>query len=191
MTYHTPDGWRPPHGPQHAAPFGSSTPLRVHAHRALRLFVAAGAWGAGLCLVVGLVAMVAGADRATPISAQAGDYRAPQDRDPAQGPPRSVRPTGGRLEAVRTFDGTGDLTTPPFRVAADGRWELEWSYSCPARTPGGHLIIREGDAAGGGISVAASGTAGHGSTWTYSDGASHYLVVITNCGWTVKVAAYG
>src|SRR5215475_2923298 len=60
MIYQTPDGWRlERRGPQHAAPLASSAPLRRHSGRALRLIVTAGAWGAGLCLVIGLVAMVA------------------------------------------------------------------------------------------------------------------------------------
>ena len=35
--------------------------------------------------------------------------------------------------------------------------------------------------------MSASGAAGAGSTWIYSRAAAHYLVVITNCAWTIKV----
>ena len=38
MTYQAPDGWQfPVHGTHHAAPFGHSTPVRLHTRRALRL----------------------------------------------------------------------------------------------------------------------------------------------------------
>jgi hypothetical protein len=190
MTYHTRDEWRlPPRGPQHAAPFGSSTPLRIHAHRALRLFVAAGAWGAGLCLIIGLVAMVAktaGPGRTTHVTAATRRYTLPRGHLATAAPGKKAG--AGRVpQLIRTFVGAGDRTTGAFRVAADSRWKLEWSYRCPARAPAGHLIIREGDAGGGGVSVDAAGAAGHGSTWTYSDASAHYLVVITNCDWTVKV----
>jgi hypothetical protein len=56
--------------------------------------------------------------------------------------------------------------------------------------PRGRLLIREGNAAGGGASVDAAGPAGYGSTWTYSAAGTHYLVVITNCGWTIRVAGH-
>ena len=130
MTYQAPDGWRlPPSNPQHATPADGSAHLSSRAHRALRLFVTAGAWGAGLCLIIGSVAL----------------------------------------------------------VAARSRWELQWSYACAPHAGRGALVIREGNAGGGGVSVAEMGAAGHGSTWTYSSVGTHYLVVITNCAWAIEV----
>ena len=49
--------------------------MRVHAHRALRLAGVAGAWAAGLCLVIGSVALVAETTQptsATHVSTAAG-----------------------------------------------------------------------------------------------------------------------
>jgi hypothetical protein len=191
MTYQTPDGWQlPPRCPQHAAPFGSSRPLRIHAHRALRLFVTAGAWAAGLCLIIGSVALVAGA--AGP--AAATHVRAAAARSAKlSGHPRKTghrSAAGGAGHLLRTFTGTGDLTTSQFAVAAHSRWELQWIYHCTPHTPGGHLIIKEGNAAGNGLSVDAAGPAGQGRTWTYSSASTHYFVVITNCDWTAKVLGH-
>src|ERR1700723_2290776 len=60
--YHDSDGWpKPLRAPQHAAaPIGPSL-TRLQAHRALRLFVSAGTWAAGLCLVIGSIAIVVSA----------------------------------------------------------------------------------------------------------------------------------
>ena len=193
MTYQARDGWRlPPRCPQHAAPLGGSAPLSVHAHRALRLFITAGAWAAGLCLIIGSVALVAeaaGPAPSTPVTAAAaGDHlrtgqlpghAAKAHRDPAP---------GGTHDVLRAFVGTGNRTTSQFTVAPHSQWELRWSYKCAARSPRGRLVIRAGNAAGSGVSVDAAGAAGQGSAWTYSGAGSHYLVVLTNCAWTIDVA---
>jgi hypothetical protein len=193
MTYQAPEGWRlPPRGAHHAAPFGSTTPLLVHAQRALRLFVTAGTWAAGLCLVIGLVALAAeaaGPARPTHVTAAAGASRlGPADAGGRHHGGRAGQ-SGGRpgRSALRTFAGAGNRTTGAFSVAAPGRWVLQWSYACPAGTPGGRLIIREGGTGSDGVSVDATGSAGHGSSSSYSTSASHYLVVITSCSWRVSV----
>lgn len=199
MTYQAPEGWRlPPRGAHHAAPFGSTIPLLVHARRALRLFVTAGTWAAGLCLVIGLVALVAGAagpHSATHVTAAAGASRlGPADATGRAGP--GGRQHGGRAgqsggrpgrPVLRTFAGTGNRITSAFSVAAPGRWVLQWFYRCPAGTPGGRLIIREGGADSDGVSVDAAGPAGRGSSSTYSTTAGHYLVVTTSCSWNVRI----
>jgi hypothetical protein len=188
MTYQTQGNWRlPPRCPQHAAPAGRSTPRRIHTHRALRLFVAAGTWAAGLCLIlasVALVAAAAGPARATHLSPTAGHYRLSSGR--LGGQAGAQQPTAP-LDVLRTFSGTGNLITSKFTVAARGRWELRWSYRCTATAPGGRLVIREGNAANSGVSVDAAGAEAQGSTWAYSDAGSHYLVVVSSCAWTAKV----
>jgi hypothetical protein len=185
MTYQAPDGWQfPVHGTHHAAPFGHSTPVRLHTRRALRLVATAGTWAAGLCLVIGSIALVAeaaGPTSTTHVTAAArvaGLHHA--------GPPD---PAGHSAAApvTRTFTGTGNRTTSQFTVAPDSRWELRWSYACPARAPGGHLIIREGGAGNAGVAVSAGGASGAGRAWTYSPGSAHYLVVLASCSWTIRV----
>ena len=183
MTNPAPGGWRfPVHGSHHAAPPGQVTPMRMHAHRALRLLGVAGAWAAGLCLVIGSVTLVA--ETAQPVSAThvstAAGMNHLANRKLAGHAARS-----GPL--TRTFRGTGNQTTRLFTVAPRHRWNLRWSYACPGRGADGHLLVREGDAGSVGVSVSASGAAGAGSTWTYSQAARHYLVVITNCAWTIRV----
>jgi hypothetical protein len=199
MTYQAPRGWRvPPRGAQHAAPFGSNTPLLVHAHRALRLFVTAGAWAAGLCLVIGLVALVAeaaGPASATHVTAAAGSAQLSARAAKARASQRGHHGgSAGRAESshrartvLGTFSGRGNRTTGPFTVPAPGRWNLQWSYVCPPRTPRGQLIIREGGGNGDGLSVTTAGPTGRGSTSSYSATARHYLVVITGCSWRVRV----
>jgi hypothetical protein len=210
MSYQAPDGWRlPARTPQHAtAPGGSGigsgiggrgrgrdgggecagrgTPLRVHAHRALRLAATAGAWAAGLCLVVGLIALVAGTASpagTTHVSPAAGIRRLPPGRLP--GSDTGHRAGGGGAWPTRTFRGAGSATTGPFTVTPRSRYQLRWSYSCPAGLTRGHLLIRESGTAG--VSVTAAGAAGSGSTWAWAPSAAHYLVVVANCAWVIQV----
>jgi hypothetical protein len=189
MSYPAPDGWQfPVHGSHHAPPSRHATPVRLHAHRALRLAGVAGAWAAGLCLVIGSVALVAETTQptsATHVRTAAGVSTATGVRHVQNGKlARHALRTG---PLTRTFRGTGNRTTSQFTVAPHHRWNLRWSYACPSRPAAGHLLIREGDAGNAGVSVSASGAAGAGSTWTYAQAAAHYLVVITNCTWTIQV----
>jgi hypothetical protein len=172
MIYETPDPWRlERRGPQHAAPFDSSAPLRRHGGRALRLFVTAGAWGAGLCLVIGLVAMVA------------------QGTAPAR--PRHSGPTAGDVLRGTGYDGyikqfsSTSRALPWFQVAGHSRWELRWSYHCAAGTRG-YLMISELETTAG-VSVRATGPTAHGVTWTFSDSTTHFLLIHGSCPWTVTV----
>jgi len=192
MTYQAPDGWRlPPSYPQHATPADGSAHLSSRAHRALRLFVTAGAWGAGLCLIIGSVALVAeaaGPAPATHVTQAAGHYHLPAGQlDSHSAKARRHPAPGGTHDVLRAFIGTGNQTTSQFTVAAHSRWELQWSYACAPHAGRGALVIREGNAGGGGVSVAEMGAAGHGSTWTYSSVGTHYLVVLTNCAWAIEV----
>jgi hypothetical protein len=187
MSYQAPDGWRlPVRAPQHAT-FGGATPLRIHAHRALRLLAAAGAWAAGLCLVVGSVALVAetaGPAGATHVAPAAGIRRLPPGRLPGDG---AARRRGGEPRLAQTFAGTGNQTTGSFPVAPRSRYQLHWSYQC-GRRPRGHLLIRESGTAG--VTVMAAGPAASGSTWAWAPAAGaarHYLVVIADCAWEIRV----
>lgn len=175
MTYQTSDPWRPERrGPQHAAPLDSSAPLRRHGGRALRLIVTAGAWGAGLCLVIGLVAMVA--QGAVP-------------HHPAR--PSEAETAGGSAsnaafaQYTKRFRGTGPLLSS-FQMAGHSRWELRWSYSCAAGRRG-YLTISE-PALSTGVSVRATGPSAHGVTWAFSDVTTHYLFIHGDCRWSVTVA---
>ena len=178
MIYQTSDRWRlERRGPQHAAPFDSSAPLRRHGGRALRLIVTAGAWGAGLCLVIGLVAMVAqGAVPSRP--AHAG----PNTDDVIHNKFRGEAFAG----YIKRFTSAKGLTQPAvFTVAARSRWELRWFYRCAAGTRG-YLTVSE-PAISSGVSIRASGAEGHGLTWAFSDASTHFLLVHGNCPWNITV----
>lgn len=176
MLYQTSDRWPlERRGPQHAAPFNNSAPLRRHGGRALRLIVTAGAWGAGLCLVIGLVAMVA--QGAVPSrSAHARD--SPDDLGHVRG--------AAFAGFIRRFTSGKSLRLPAyFTVAAHSRWELRWAYRCAAGTRG-YLTVSE-PAASSGVSIRAAGAAGHGLTWAFSDASTHFLMINGNCPWTITV----
>jgi hypothetical protein len=212
MSYHDPDGWPAPprRAPQHAAaPFSVSSPLRQQAHRALRLFVTAGTWAAGLCLVIGLLVLVASAARpgrighfSTASSAQSATRRhrgAPATGGSAADRPGRAWSGTGRQDAggdagasgqdrqIAEFTGHGDQTTRQFTLDNTTRWQLEWSYSCPAGQASGLLIVEDTNGTAVAQSIDQSGLAGHGDTWLHPDGASHHLLVFSTCSWTMKV----
>jgi len=177
MIYQTSDRWRlERRGPQHAAPFDSSAPLRRHGGRALRLIMTVGAWGAGLCLVIGLVAMVAqGAVPSRPAHSDA-----------------NVDGLGPHIQGaafagyIKRFTSGKGLTQPAlFTVAAHSRWALRWSYRCAAGTRG-YLTVSE-PAISSGVSIRAAGAAGHGLTWAFSGASTHVLLIHGNCPWTITV----
>src|ERR1700722_9446130 len=179
MIYQTPDPWRlERRGPQHAAPFDTSAPLRRHGGRALRLIVTAGAWGAGVCLVIGLVAMVAQA--AVPHH----PARPSTDADAGGGAAKNA----AYVQYIKRISGTG-LGGTSFSMAAHSRWELTWSYHCHAAGSRGHLVISEPDNRTG-ARVSAVGQVGHGTVWTYSDYRDHLLVIASDCTWNVLVAGH-
>jgi hypothetical protein len=86
-TFQDRNGWStPPRAPLHAAPQpATASTAGLRASRALRLFATAGVWAAGLCLVVGLLVLVASAvspGRATRLatdSSPAGRGASPPD----------------------------------------------------------------------------------------------------------------
>jgi hypothetical protein len=135
----------------------------------------ASAWGAGLCLIVGVVALEAG--RPGPVA-----------HLPEMSGHDAMRQASSS-EVARTFNGTGNQVTQAFRIGANGRWQLGWSYHCAVSGPAGHLAIRElGRAAS--IIVNAAGPAGRGQTWTDSGAGRHRLQIRSDCSWTIKVAGY-
>jgi hypothetical protein len=195
-TYHDPDGWpQPPRAPLHAAaPFGMSSPARLHAHRALRLFVTAGTWAAGLCLVVGSIVLVVSA--ATPGRITGLDAASSGHHDTSAAGVRldpfssgATLPPAGQAVATLpiSFAGRGDRTTAEFRVHAGTRWQIRWSYSCPHSTRTGLLVVENARAGAVGASITEAGLAGRGETWLNADGRRHRLIVISTCSWHMKV----
>lgn len=195
MFYPDPGAWRlQSRDPRHAASLALPSPLRRHAHQALRLFVTAGIWAAGLCLVIGsimFVATIAAPDHAEDLSAvtHSGPAQANAVRLPghaglsAAGPAR----TGFLTPEIAQFSGHGDRFTPRFWVSAGVPWKLLWAYRCATGPHGQFIVADAGGATALGASISESGTAGHGITRFGPDGRSHYLVVLSGCSWTMKV----
>jgi len=197
-TYHDSDGWpRPQRAPQHAAaPFGRSSPTRLKAQRALRLFATAGLWAAGLCLVIGAIVLVvaqAKPGRLTPASVQtsmrAGRVQLPSARPVASRSTRTARRARGapRPRQLAAFSGHGDKTTGSFRTAAGSGWQIQWAYACTAAVRAGLFVVEDARTGAAGASITQSGVAGHGATSLRPAGRTHHLIVISNCSWTMKV----
>jgi hypothetical protein len=196
-TSHDPDGWRGRRAPQHAAArLSLSWPHRLQASRFLRLFVTAGIWAAGLCLIIGLVVLVASAapgrvtGASTAASAQHnGDHGATRtggtDGGSADSPDH--RAQAARTWVLAVFAGHGDATTRQFVISPAASWQIQWSYQCPASTPAGLMVVEDADPAADGASISESGAAGRGDTWLNPGGRYHHLVVISTCSWTMKV----
>jgi hypothetical protein len=141
----------------------------------VRLLITAGAWGAGLCLVVGLVSLEAGRSGQVANLASAA-----HDRDGLVGSTAT-----SPMQARHIFTGSGDQTIGPFWIGRPSRWKLGWSYHCTAAGTAGHLSIREKGRSA--VSVTASGPAGHGQTWTDGGAGQRSLAIRSNCAWTVGV----
>lgn len=196
------DGWPGPvRAPQHAAaPFGASSPVRTRAHRALRLFATAGLWAAGLCLVVGLIALVVSQARpgrlapaavTTPTRADPGKLVAGRRHSLQAVPPASHRPAGRQparaARVLAVFAGHGDKTTRTFRTAAAGRWQIRWAYTCAAPGRAGQFIVADARRGAAGPSISQAGLAGQGTLSLSPSGWPHHLIVISTCSWTMKV----
>ena len=170
MTHQAPYRWQPPRPrPQHrAGAVRPSLPRHDQVRRALRLLVAAGTCIAGLCLVVGLVALVA----ALTESSRAANVAANSRATPAM---------------ITSVTGSGNRTVANLATARTG-WRLSWSYACgPART-GRHLTVREVPVTGPPRTVvAARGQSGHGVSSVYHESGPHGLAVISGCSWKLRV----
>lgn len=216
--HHDSDGWpRPLRAPLYAAaPFASSSPGRVRARRALLLFMTAGTWAAGLCLVVGSVVLVASQAKpgrlaqisaASSTRADAGQRRAPAAHAPLQvtsrpspSPARAGRParhshaqTGrpaGSADVIAVFSGDGNQTTRTFDTRASAAWQIQWSYTCPAAIRVGLFVVEDAGPGATGASISQSAAAGHGATWLNPSGSAHELIVISTCSWTMKVTQH-
>ena len=135
-------------------------------------------------------APAAGATAATGPTSPAPVTRAP-GATPSARITKAARMAGSG-QVLATFAGSGNMITPDFKVRAGVRWELRYSYTCPAGAQAGQLIVAEGSGASVsppavGPNINASGISGDGSTWLSPDGANHYLMVISTCSWTMEV----
>jgi hypothetical protein len=182
-------------------------PARPHVHRMLRLIMTAAAVAAGLCLVVGMVTLVAATGSTGP--SKAGQTVAPGQRSGGSrhtsqpgggnhgvsgglsGPGSHARMTqGGHFHighTVAVFDGSGTGEPGPFTIRRPGSWGLSWSYSCPKGKPGNFVLGETHTSIGLNVSVRESGPAGHGMYWVTGDTGPHSLVVASECTWRLRI----
>jgi hypothetical protein len=160
--------------PLHEAwPIHRSSPSREHTRRALRLFVTAGCYVAGLCLVLALVAVVAAMTAPGHASGLAADDKV---RHSVNGPTRLV--------PVLTHRGDGRFST-----TVHGPWQLRWWFgSCRPTGAAGYLFVRETSPGGpGSARLDRRGRAGSGATRWFRNTGTHRFLVRSDCTWTMRV----
>lgn len=213
MTYHDPDAWPPPHMPRHAMP--NRRRRRRPRQSATPGLRGAVPWAIGLCSVVAAVMVVAALsppartgkteeDSATQKLANQPSTPSPTSASKAHSaaPGAATQPALALLGSntaqhhgatwhwqVRAgFSGTGDVTTPTFRVRQQADLHLRWTFRCPSGTQAGTLEIEDVDASTRNVdgSVEDTGIAGRGTAVIYPGGADRFLVVRSGCSWTVK-----
>ncbi len=194
--------------PRHASASRLPAPFRPPARATVRLLAAAGSILAGLCVVIGSVALVADVTAlpsATHISAADGQqpavaYLAPGGALASRRPCCAIRSVTAGPRVLARFTGQGRKRTTQFTIA--GTWMLEWSFSCPARRQPGRFIVREaggsarggsarGGSARGGTAVDQTGLRGHGVTSVYAGSGVRYLAIYSACAWKVRVLTKG
>jgi hypothetical protein len=200
MTYRDSDGWRLTSPlAQHAAPLPITSPVRHHTQKALRLFVTAGTWAAGLCLVIGSIVLVvkaAGPGRGAGSATDSSVHTPVPGNDTVASAGYGIKTGSSAARAsyhqLAQFAGRGNDITRRFLVKAGTGWQLKWSYSCPAGTRNDQLTVKDAASAPPGrralaMAISAAGIHGHGTIWFDPNGTSHDLIVLSNCSWTMKV----
>ncbi len=208
MTYRDSDSLcLPARPPQHAAPvsllrrrpagqLGVFGRLRRLTRQALQLFITVVAWATGLGLVIGsivLVATVTAPRQSTTLGARNSDSAIQRK---LQSGGQQTGPVRGHYQVVATFSGSGDQTTRHFTVKASQRWQVQWTYRCPAEADAGptdteFTLLRADMAAADEATVSTAAdefaASGRGSVWLGPGTHQHYLVVISACSWHVRV----
>lgn len=208
----------PRYRPEHAAPVFGGPPRRWRARRAIKLVVATTSWVLALCLVVGAIALVAGATAPGRLHANqsslnklavgGGDQATLRDPTRHTGPPSTrarhapiatEQPTGqhvrhpARQPIVFTFHGTARwyYALKLASLVQARRWQLNWSYSCPLNQVGGSFTVTETRvAAAQRIGFTATAPASHGVTPLKTNGSPPHLAVTSSCPWRVRLVAF-
>jgi len=164
-------------------------------HRALRLVIAAGTAAAGVCLVLGMTALVvkmgsegvSGSADSGPISArQASNLTAGHGPARPSDPPNTA-PHWIAGPVVASFRGARLARRAEFHIAGRGAWGLSWSFRCVAGRSGSLLVTGSAKLTGYDLEIDASGPAGRGITWYTTDPGNHSLDIISDCSWAVRV----
>jgi len=163
-------------------------------HRALRLVVAAGTATAGVCLVVGMTALVVKFGAVAPRSAagpvkarQTGDLTASRETPSPARARRHLIPGA----VIAAYHGAALARRVEFQVKLPGTWGLAWAFSCPDGLPGS-LVVTENDSTGhDDPAIEASGPVGRGISWTVGNPGHQSMRIVSGCPWTVRVSCPG
>lgn len=91
-----------------------------------------------------------------------------------------------KAHTVATFKGSGEAKTRRFWVTST--WKLSYSFNCKSFGGAGNFIVMEdGGSDFNGVDVNDLANGKTASTWAYDDAGRHYLQVISECSWTMKV----
>lgn len=147
--------------------------------------MAGGTVAAGLCLVLGFVALIATQDRENGAGSRVAESTASHDQ-----PNGNVFGQADGLVAGHTIrlirgDGTGRNAT--FSISRKGVWGLAWSFSCPARQHGTFVLNEDNTDSDYDQQVDSSGPSGHGLIWSSGDSGDHYVTVDSGCSWSVRI----
>lgn len=151
---------------------GQRPPRRRHLARRILLGVVG--------LVAALVVIGALASHGKP-SPAASPPASTSSSAPAAAPASSVK-----SHTVATFSGSGDLNTARFTVS--DTWKLAYSFDCSRfGYPGNFAVVEDGGSDFGGVSVNDLSKGKKASSWAYHDAGTHYLGIISECSWKVRV----
>ncbi|HUJ04663.1 MAG TPA: hypothetical protein VLX31_00995 [Streptosporangiaceae bacterium] len=156
--------------------------------RTLRLVMVAGSAGAGLCLVLAMIALVVafGGAKVSPTAStkRTKDTSASLNRTSQRPSPRAWPKVPG--STIADYRGAGSSRRDIFHIDQPGVWGLSWRFSC--RVGQGRFMAREIDPDGRqAIEIRSSGAAGQGISWATGDAGRHSLVITSGCSWTAKI----
>jgi hypothetical protein len=146
----------------------------------VRLIFTLGGAAAGLCVVLGMVALVATIGNRSAVhsgAAGAGSRPGHSERTPL-----TVRAT------VATFSGAG--LTHQFRktIKVPDTWGISWAFQCqPDRTPG----FTVADRTRGTVPIKDPASRGHGIWWDFHAPGNHQLLIISDCTWHATIVLPG
>lgn len=95
-----------------------------------------------------------------------------------------------KWHTLATLTGNGDGDTARFHIGGNGDWELRYTYSCASFGSSGNFAVTEdggNDMAPSAVAVNELGNGGSGVWHVYSDSGSHWLEILSECDWTLKV----
>jgi hypothetical protein len=152
-------------------------------HKVLTAFGAVAAFW--LIVIVAAVASH-GSGPAASTAAQAPQTSAAAVSSPSAASSSPAAAAPAAVRTVATFSGSGTENTPQFTVS--DTWKLDYTFSCAAFGQSGNFqVFEDGGSDFNGVTVNELSDGQSGSTWAYGDAGTHYLVVNSECSWTVKV----